>query len=67
MKKWDSNHVKLPDFIISRWLQVSWASICPVYIRQIYPDKLQNLVNICPYQLDLFRRNKEIGIKTDKN
>ena len=26
MKKWDRNHVKLQNFIIFRWLKISWAS-----------------------------------------
>ena len=47
MKKWDRSYVKLQDFIIFRWLKDKLD--CPVYTRQIYSDKLQNIVNICPY------------------
>ena len=37
------------------------------YVGQIKSYKLQNLVNICPDQFDLFRRNMEIGINRNKS
>ena len=50
MKKWDRYHVKLQDFIIFRWLKDKLGlQLSPVYTRQIYSDKLQNLVSICSY------------------
>ena len=33
----------------------------PFTLGKIYSDKLQNLVNICPYYFDSFRRNMELG------
>ena len=39
----------------------------PFTLGKIYSDKLQNLVSICPYRFNSFRRKMEIGNNPNEN